>query len=43
MQSASLMIGAQEARDYAGAVILTAALCVACLAVSIPIMNKKQL
>ena len=43
MQSASLMIGAQEARDYAGAVILTVALCVACLAVSIPIMNKKQL
>lgn len=43
MQSAALMIGAQEAGEYTGAVVLTAALCVACLCVSIPIMNKKQL
>ena len=43
MQSAGLMIGAQEAGEYTGAVILTAALCIGCLAVSIPIMNKKQL
>lgn len=43
MQSAALMIGAQEAGEYTGAVVLTAALSVACLCVSIPIMNKKQL
>lgn len=43
MQSAGLMIGAQEAGDYTGAVVLTSLLCIACLAVSIPIMNKKQL
>ena len=43
MQSAALMIGAQEAGEYTGAVVLTSLLCIACLAVSIPIMNKKQL
>lgn len=43
MQSAGLMIGAQKAGEYTGAVVLTSLLCIACLAVSIPIMNKKQL
>ena len=43
MQSAGLMIGAHEAGDYTKAVVLTSLLCIACLAVSIPIMNKKQL
>ena len=43
MQSAGLMIGAQEAGDYTGAVVLASLLCISCLALSIPIMNKKQL
>ena len=43
MQSAGLMIGAQEAGDYTRAVLITVALCAACLGVSVPIMNKKQL
>lgn len=43
MQSAGLMIDAQKAGEYTGAVVLTSLLCIACLAVSIPIMNKKQL
>ena len=43
MQSAGLMTGAQKAEEYTKAVIVTAALCVVCLAASVPIMNKKQL
>jgi ABC-2 type transport system permease protein len=43
MQSGALMTGVQEAGDYIGAVALTALLSALCLAVSIPIMNKKQL
>jgi hypothetical protein len=43
MQSNALMTGVQEAGDYIGAVALTALLSALCLAVSIPIMNKKQL
>lgn len=43
MQSGAIMMGAQKAGTYTSAVLLTAALCIACLAVSIPIINKKQL
>ena len=43
MQSAGLMIGAQEAGEYTKAVILTVVLCAVCIGASIPIMNKKQL
>ena len=43
MQSNALMTGVQEAGDYIGAVALTALVSALCLAVSIPIMNKKQL
>jgi ABC-2 type transport system permease protein len=43
MQSAGLTVGAQEADVYTKAVVLTAVLCVACLVVSVPILNKKQL
>ena len=43
MQSAGLMIGAQEAGDYTKAVILTVVLCAICIGASMPIMNKKQL
>ena len=43
MQSAGLMIGAQEAGEYTGAVLITVVLCVIGITASIPIMNKKQL
>lgn len=43
LNSAKLLVGAESARDYRAAVLITAILCVLCIAVAIPIFNKKQL
>lgn len=43
MNSALLLFGTEEPQDYAFALILTAVIGVLCVAVSVPIMNKKQL
>jgi len=43
MESAGLLSGIQSADDYAKAVIVTAVLCLAMLAASIPIFNKKEI
>ena len=43
MQSTALAVGTQDAGEFTTAVWLTALLCAACITVSIPIMNKKQL
>ncbi|MBR7098471.1 MAG: ABC transporter permease subunit [Clostridia bacterium] len=43
MNSASLLLGAEQPQDYTLSLILTATISVACVAISIPVMNKKQL
>ena len=43
MNSAKLLIGAEAASDYAVTLVITAALTVGCIAVSIPLFNKKQI
>ena len=43
MNSAGLLTGAESAGDYKAAVIVTAAMCIAFIAVSIPIFNKKEI
>ena len=42
MNSAKLLTGAESAGDYKEAVIITAVFSILCIAVSIPIFNKKQ-
>ena len=39
----SLIYGSAEPKTYTAAIFITAALCVFCFAVSIPVFNKKQL
>ncbi|HIX30162.1 MAG TPA: ABC transporter permease [Candidatus Blautia stercoravium] len=43
MDTNSLLMGTQEIDTYRKAIILAASLCIVCIAVSIPIINKKQL
>lgn len=43
MNSSELLVGAEEAEVYLPAVIITAAISLALVAVSVPIFNKKQL
>jgi len=43
MNSAGLLSGAENAGDYTEAVIVTTVLCIAFIAVSIPIFNKKEI
>ena len=43
MDGMSLLTGAQYAEDYAKAIVLTSALCVAFIALSIPVFNKKEI
>ena len=43
MNSASLLLGTEQPQDYTVALILTVAIGLVCVAVSIPVMNKKQL
>lgn len=43
MDSNSLLMGTKEIGAYIKAIIVTAALCIVCVAVSIPVINKKQL
>ena len=43
MNSAGLLTGAESAGDCKAAVIVTAAMCIAFIAVSIPIFNKKEI
>lgn len=43
MKNALLLNGAESADIYVKAVIVTAALCVICLIISVPIMNRKQI
>ncbi len=43
MDTNSLLIGAEGIDAYIKAVVVAAALCIVCVAVSIPVMNKKQL
>ena len=43
MDANSLLIGAEEIDAYIKAVIIVAVLCVICIIVSVPVMNKKQL
>jgi ABC-2 type transport system permease protein len=43
MNSAKLLVGAEKASDYAVTLVITVVLTVFCIAVSIPIFNKKQI
>ncbi len=43
MDSNSLLMGTEEIGAYIKAIVVTAASCIACVAVSIPVINKKQL
>lgn len=43
MDANSLLTGAEGTDAYGKAIVVAAALCIACLAVSIPVMNRKQL
>lgn len=43
MDAGSLLMGTEEIGAYIKAIVITAALCVVCVAVSIPVINKKQL
>lgn len=43
MNSSALISGVATATSYTKAAIITAALCVICILISIPIMNKKQI
>ncbi len=43
MNANSLLIGADGTKAYIKAIVMAASLCIVCVAVSIPIINKKQL
>lgn len=43
MNTNSLLIGVEETDAYIRAIVITASLCIVCVAVSIPIINKRQL
>ena len=43
MNTNSLLMGTEEIEVYIKAIIITASLCIICVAVSIPIVNKRQL
>lgn len=43
MDTNSLMIGAEGIETYIKAIVVAAALCIVCLAVSFPVINRKQL
>lgn len=43
MDSNSLLMGTEEIGAYIKAIVVTAALCIVCVAVSIPVINKKQI
>ena len=43
MNSAKLLVGAEKASDYAVTLVITVVLTVFCIAVSIPVFNKKQI
>ena len=43
MNSAGLLMGAENAGDYAKSVTVTAVLCIALIAASIPLFNKKEI
>lgn len=43
IDSKSLLMGTEEIGAYIKAIVITAALCIVCVAVSIPVINKKQL
>lgn len=43
MDANSLLMGAKEIEAYAKAVVVAAFLCILCISVSIPVINKKQL
>ena len=43
MNSTPLLVGAADTGAYTAAIIISLALCVLCVAVSIPILNKKQI
>ena len=43
MNSAGLLTGAEKADDYIAAVIITAAASVACIALAVPILDKKEI
>lgn len=43
MNTNSLLIGVEETDAYIRAIVITASLCIVCVAVSIPILNKRQL
>ncbi len=43
MDANSLLMGAEKTGAYIKAIVIAAALCIVCFAVSIPVINKKQL
>ncbi len=43
LDSNSLLMGTEETDTYLKAIVVTAALCIVCVAVSFPVFNKKQL
>lgn len=43
MNTSALLVGAESAGDYLCAVVTTIVLCIFCIAVSIPLMNKKKI
>ncbi|MBE5819172.1 MAG: ABC transporter permease [Clostridiales bacterium] len=43
MNSAALLVGAESADIYVKTIIITLTVCIACIALSIPIMNKRKL
>lgn len=43
MNTNSILMGTEEIDIYIKAIIITASLCIICVAVSIPIINKRQL
>ena len=43
MESAPLLLGAENSGAYAKSAVVTAVLCIACIAVSVPIFNKKEI
>lgn len=43
MNANSLLMGVEETDAYIRAIVITASLCIICVAVSIPILNKRQL
>ena len=43
MNTNSILMGTEEIEVYIKAIIITTSLCIICVAVSIPIVNKRQL